>query len=457
MSSLMPSLKYSCSASPLMLANGSTQTDSAAASSRRPGRGSRAALAQQRLDAAHHLAPGGRVRIARPAGQVGALDLVERHRQPHAVDAELDQLAVLPRPVRLGADPLGLHRLGRPDHHDRLGRRQPLLDDVAVTAMRRQLVVAPDAIAERPQRVGDPARLRLRRPGVRNEDVRHPAPLTCARLRRLRGCGKAAPPELAFPAARGLCSRHGGARRPRGKVTRMEFLKDRRVIALVGAGVALVLGVAVAWAIFSHSRAPVGPPPASQGGLVVVSGRDDDAKLDPKRPLRCFVGGQFVGELPLAVCAQRNGVATGALDVGLDPSGALAAATNGARAADAAGRAGPAAVAAGHRDRPLWRDQCGAARGARRRRDRPGLLALAGRRLAQAADAARLAGLRSLGVRRPLPGSRRDLLWPLGGPDAAADRRAHRSLAGQPRFLEPDRSLAALRERCGVTGASRAL
>jgi hypothetical protein len=110
----------------------------------------------------------------------------------------------------------------------------------------------------------------------------------------------------------------------------MEFLKDRRVIAIGGAGVALVLGLALAWMIFSHSRAPVGPPPASQGGLVVVSGRDDDAKLDPKRPLRCFVGGQFVGELPLAVCAQRNGVATGALDVGLDPSGALAAATNGA-------------------------------------------------------------------------------------------------------------------------------
>ena len=59
---------------------------------------------------------------------------------------------------------------------------------------------------------------------------------------------------------------------------------------------------------------------------MVVSGRDDDAKLDPKRPLRCFVGGQFVGELPLAVCAQRNGVATGALDVGLDQAGALAAA-----------------------------------------------------------------------------------------------------------------------------------
>jgi hypothetical protein len=42
------------------------------------------------------------------------------------------------------------------------------------------------------------------------------------------------------------------------------------------------------------------------------------------------VGGQFVGELPLADCAKRNGVATGGLDVGLDPAGALAAGTNGA-------------------------------------------------------------------------------------------------------------------------------
>ena len=237
----------------------------------------------------------------------------------------------------------------------------------------------------------------------------------------------------------------------------MEFLKDRRVIALVGAGVALVLGVAVAWAIFSHSRAPVGPPPASQGGLVVVSGRDDDAKLDPKRPLRCFVGGQFVGELPLAVCAQRNGVATGALDVGLDPSGALAAATNGAAPlTPLAAQAPPQSLPVIEAD-PSGATNAARPGGARRRRDRPGLLALAGRRLAQAADAARLAGLRALGVRRPLPGSRRDLLRPLGRSDAAADRRAHRSLAGQPRFLEPDRSLAALRERCGVTGASGAL
>ena len=100
------------------------------------------------------------------------------------------------------------------------------------------------------------------------------------------------------------------------------------MIALGGGALALAAGLVVAWLLLSHGSKPAGPPPASQGGLTVVSGRDDDAKLDPKRPLRCFVGGQFVGELPLAVCAQRNGVATGALDVGLDQAGALAA-TNG--------------------------------------------------------------------------------------------------------------------------------
>jgi hypothetical protein len=38
------------------------------------------------------------------------------------------------------------------------------------------------------------------------------------------------------------------------------------------------------------------------------------------------VQGQFVGELSLTDCAKRNGVATDALDVGVDESGALAAA-----------------------------------------------------------------------------------------------------------------------------------
>ncbi len=105
----------------------------------------------------------------------------------------------------------------------------------------------------------------------------------------------------------------------------MSVWQDRRVLALGGTALALTAGLVVAVVLVRSEKAPSAPPPASQGGLIVQTGRDDDLKLDPVRPLRCFVGGQFVGELPLSVCAKRNGVATGALDVGLDQSGALAA------------------------------------------------------------------------------------------------------------------------------------
>ncbi|MGI8841717.1 MAG: hypothetical protein ACR2F8_13200 [Caulobacteraceae bacterium] len=105
----------------------------------------------------------------------------------------------------------------------------------------------------------------------------------------------------------------------------MEILKDRRVLLAAGAALALIAGLILAAIVSGRSPNSQAAPPASQGGLIVQTGRDDDAKLDPRRPLRCFVHGQLVGELPLGDCAKRNGVATGALDVGLDPSGALAA------------------------------------------------------------------------------------------------------------------------------------
>jgi len=108
----------------------------------------------------------------------------------------------------------------------------------------------------------------------------------------------------------------------------MSSLQGRRLIAVVGTGLALLAGLGIAALLISRDRRPAEPPPASQGGLVVQTGRDDDIKLDPRRPLRCFVKGQLVGELPLSDCARQNGVASGALDVGLDPSGALSA-TNG--------------------------------------------------------------------------------------------------------------------------------
>uniref|UniRef100_B0SZT5 Uncharacterized protein n=1 Tax=Caulobacter sp. (strain K31) TaxID=366602 RepID=B0SZT5_CAUSK len=106
----------------------------------------------------------------------------------------------------------------------------------------------------------------------------------------------------------------------------MELLKDRRLLLGGGAVLALIAGLGIALSLMHGAKAPAEAPPASRGGLVVETGRPDDTKLDPARPLRCFVGGQFVGETTLAECAKKNGVATGALDVGVDETGALAAA-----------------------------------------------------------------------------------------------------------------------------------
>ena len=97
-------------------------------------------------------------------------------------------------------------------------------------------------------------------------------------------------------------------------------------LVLLGGLAALVAGGAIAWALLGGDR-PASAPPAAEGGLVIdSSGADEAGKIDPGKPLRCFVQGQFVGELSLTACAERNGVATDALDVGIDETGALAAA-----------------------------------------------------------------------------------------------------------------------------------
>lgn len=108
----------------------------------------------------------------------------------------------------------------------------------------------------------------------------------------------------------------------------IQALKDRRIaLALGGAALALVAGLAMAFGLMNKHKGEADiAPPAAQGGLVVETGSTEEGKLDPTARLRCFVAGQFVGEATLAECAKRNGVATGALDVGVDESGALAAA-----------------------------------------------------------------------------------------------------------------------------------
>ncbi len=84
--------------------------------------------------------------------------------------------------------------------------------------------------------------------------------------------------------------------------------------------------VAAAVTIMLIDHGSYAPPPASRGGLVVEMGQVDDAPSSNTKPLRCFVGGQFVGIATLAECARKNGVSTQALDVGLDANGALTAA-----------------------------------------------------------------------------------------------------------------------------------
>jgi hypothetical protein len=104
---------------------------------------------------------------------------------------------------------------------------------------------------------------------------------------------------------------------------------DRRLLLTLGGGVVvLVLALGAAFWTIRADRGPKAPPPASTGGLVVQMGRSEDAKLDPAKPLRCFVGGQYEGDETLADCAKKNGVATEALDVGVDQTGALAAANS---------------------------------------------------------------------------------------------------------------------------------
>ena len=99
---------------------------------------------------------------------------------------------------------------------------------------------------------------------------------------------------------------------------------NNRIILAVGAGVAVLAAIVLAL-LFGRGgdKAPEAPP-ASKGGLTVDLA--EAPTLEPTRELRCFVDGQFVGMATLADCARRNGLATEALDVGLDETGALAAA-----------------------------------------------------------------------------------------------------------------------------------
>lgn len=100
--------------------------------------------------------------------------------------------------------------------------------------------------------------------------------------------------------------------------------KDNRILIAIGAAAAVVIAVIVGLLMTSGRNEPSEPPPAAQGGLTVAVA--DAPGLDSTRELRCYVDGQFVGMATLTDCARRNGLATDALDVGVDATGALVAA-----------------------------------------------------------------------------------------------------------------------------------
>jgi hypothetical protein len=97
------------------------------------------------------------------------------------------------------------------------------------------------------------------------------------------------------------------------------------LVVVVGGLLVVLIAILAAMLFEARGKGPQTPPPASTGGLVVQTGQADDGKVDPKKSLRCFVNGKFEGIETLADCAQKNGVATDALDVGVDQTGALAA------------------------------------------------------------------------------------------------------------------------------------
>jgi hypothetical protein len=107
----------------------------------------------------------------------------------------------------------------------------------------------------------------------------------------------------------------------------MDAQNSRGLILAGAGGVAMIaVGVAVAFAILHHDKPSDEPPPASQAGLIIDVKQGSEIKRDPNQPYRCFKDGAYVGMATLDQCAQKNGVVSGALDVGIDQTGALAAA-----------------------------------------------------------------------------------------------------------------------------------
>jgi hypothetical protein len=104
----------------------------------------------------------------------------------------------------------------------------------------------------------------------------------------------------------------------------MKLLQDRRALAALIVGVVVLIGLGgLAGLLRPHHGSDSDTAAPGSNELQVVMGKAPKVEADTS--VRCFVKGQFVGMETAADCAQKNGVAPGALDVGLDQSGAIAA------------------------------------------------------------------------------------------------------------------------------------
>ncbi len=94
--------------------------------------------------------------------------------------------------------------------------------------------------------------------------------------------------------------------------------------AVIAVAVAVGLGVALS---SGHKNDPkMNDQPT---GMTFNVSDSPVAALDPKKTLRCYVNGADVGDMTLAECAQKNGMAAQKMDVGLDDNGNVVAAPTG--------------------------------------------------------------------------------------------------------------------------------
>jgi hypothetical protein len=100
----------------------------------------------------------------------------------------------------------------------------------------------------------------------------------------------------------------------------LTFLRDRRTgLAAAAAVVAIGAGLLPGC---GRRGGPGGPGGESDAGALQVEMSAAEPSQDKERQVRCFAGAQYAGMMSLAECARRNGVAPGAMDVGLDAAGA---------------------------------------------------------------------------------------------------------------------------------------